>query len=379
MNLYDLVNRPDRAVDIRAGEVVARQGHVAGASRRYVQLSAGAVLRLRNAHEITAFKVVSSDFGWSAIAAGKGAAKLRLSLVDTSGGASRAEVVADLPELRRDLPTPILFRWTAALALMDSFDFVIEATGNEAVQLLVGPAIDMRSYVLPYAVGLGVEVGPGLRPHVLPSQTTDVSYVEQQHPRDWLTMYNHQGEKPVMPPEDILARYRVGSAVELDTVEPGSLDFIFSNHVFEHLANPIQVMANWLGRLKPGGVILGVTPDPRFTFDCRQPPTTMSEVLAEEAAGGHDIPRAKYERWCLLTEPRHTPDGLIKRGYSIHVNYFTPEGFQAMLDALKARGLISRSFLTSSPNNKDFAFALWKPADAGEASADAWQRGSAVA
>jgi SAM-dependent methyltransferase len=167
--------------------------------------------------------------------------------------------------------------------------------------------------------------------------------------------------------------------VELETIDAASLDFIFSNHVFEHLANPLQVMINWLGRLKPGGVILGVTPDPRFTFDCRQQPTTMSEVLAEEAAGGHIIPRAKYERWCRLTEPRHTPDGLIKRGYSIHVNYFTPEGFQAMLDVLKGRGLISRTFLAAAPNNKDFAFALWKAAGAGEACAAAWQRGSAVA
>lgn len=179
-----------------------------------------------------------------------------------------------------------------------------------------------------------------------------------------------------MPPEHLLARYRVGSAVELETIETGSLDFVFSNHVFEHLANPVQVMSNWLSRLKPGGAILGVVPDPRYTFDCRQPPTTLSEALAEEHAGGHEISRSKYVRWCQLTEPRHTPDALIKRGYSIHVNYFTPEGFQALADLIKDRGLISRSFVTSAPNNKDFAFAFWKASDAG---ARAWQQSSAVA
>lgn len=379
MNLFDLVNRPDRAVEIRSGEVVSMQGRVAGASRRYVQFSPGAVLCLKNAHELTAFRPLSSEFGWSAIAVGKGATKLRVSLVNTSTDDLKSDVVAELSELRKDVPTNVAFEWPKAIAAMSSYDLIIEVRGNDAAQLLVGPAIDMRNYVLPYAAGLGVEVGPGLRPHVLPSEKTDVSYVEQQHPRDWLTMYNHQGEKPVMPPDHILARYQVGSAVALENIEAGSLDFIFSNHVFEHLANPVQVLSNWLGRLKPGGAILGVTPDPRYTFDCRQPPTTLSEVLDEERAGGHVISISKYERWCQLTEPRHTPDGLMKRGYSIHVNFFTPEGFQAVADLLKMRGEISRSFLASAPNNKDFAFVLWKSVKGVEASATAWQHGSVMA
>lgn len=374
MNLFDLVSRPDRAIEITRGDVVAVQGQVAGSSRRYVQMAPGAVLRIRDAHELTALKVLNSDFGWSAVAGSKGAAKLRVTL----DVAQARDVVTELADLH-GVPQRIEFRWPSRVASLSSYDLVIEASGSAPVQILVSPAIDMRAYVLPYAVGLGVEVGPGLRPHVLPSDRTDVSYVEQQHPRDWLTMYNHQGEKPVMPPDPILARYRVGSAVELETIDAGSLDFIFSNHVFEHLANPLQVLSNWLKRLKPGGAILGVTPDPRFTFDCRQPPTTLNEALAEEKAGGHEISRAKYERWCQLTEPRHTPEGLIKRGYSIHVNFFTPEGFQAVADLLKARGLISRSFLASSPNNKDFAFALWKVTDVEDACAHTWQRGSPVA
>lgn len=390
MNLFDLVNRPDRATEIRQGEVVAGQGHLAGASRRYVRLSPGAVLRIKNAHELSAFRTLSSDFGWSALAGGKGGASLRAVL---AGGKRRARlrmslaeadgpgeyVVAEVSGLGRQLPAPVEFSWPPAIATLTAYDFVIEASGSEDVLLLVGQAVDMRTYVLPYAVGRGVEVGPGLRPHVLPSETVEVSYIEQQHPHEWLAVYNRQGEGPAIPPEHVLERYKVGSAVQLETIETESLDFIFSNHVFEHLANPIQVMRNWLERLKPGGVILGVVPDPRFTFDCRQPPTTLNEALAEEVVGGHVIPRSKYERWCQLTEPRHTPEALIERGYSIHVNYFTPEGFQALADLLKARGLISRSFISSAPNNKDFAFAFWKAVDAEAASIAPWQRASAMA
>jgi len=373
MNLFDLVNRPDRAIDIAAGEVVAKQGNVAGASRRFVQFAPGGILRIRNAHELTACKLLSSDFGWSALAATKEPAKLRIVLEAIQGQPVR-EIVAELVDLKSDAPRRIEFCWPYSVASLAAYDIVMEASGSAPTLVLVGPAIDMRTYILPYAIGTGVEVGPGLRPHVLPSDLTDVSYIEQQNPRDWLVMYNHQDKKPEMPPEHILARYRVGSATELEMFAPGSLDFIFSNHVFEHLANPVQVISNWLSRLRPGGTVLAVVPDPRYTFDCRQSPTTMSEALAEEQAGGHQISRSKYERWCRLTEPRHTPDGLFKRGYSIHVNYFTPEGFQALADLLKDRGLISRFFLTSAPNNKDFAFVLWKTGEAGEAGAGSWQQ-----
>jgi SAM-dependent methyltransferase len=269
-------------------------------------------------------------------------------------------IVAELSRIAADMPKQLEFRWPLYMASIESYDLVVANHGAVPVKLVVGPAIDMRSYVLPYAVGTGVEVGPGLRPHVLPSDRTDVSYIEQQHPHEWLRMYNHRAEKPSMPAENVLARYRVGSAVQLETAQAGSLDFVFSNHVFEHLANPVQVLTNWLSRLKPGGAILGVIPDPRYTFDCRQAPTTLDEALAEEQNGGHEIPRAKYERWCRFTEPRHTPEGLIERGYSIHVNYFTPEGFQALADLLKTRGQIARSFVATAPNNKDFAFAMWK-------------------
>jgi SAM-dependent methyltransferase len=378
MNLFDLVNRPDRAVVIESGTAVGRQASVAGAGRRFVELSAGAILRLKNSHELTVLKTLHSDFGWSAISAAADGAGVSVTLEITAPRRESVKLV-ELRGIKREQAVPLEFRWPANIALAETFDLVIEATGRSAVQLLVGPSVDMRSYVLPYATGAGVEVGPGLRPHVRPSATTDVSYIEQQHPRDWLTMYNHTGEKPAMPPEDILARYRIGSAVELEMIEAGSLDFIFSNHVFEHLANPLLVLRNWLQRLRPGGAILGVIPDPRYTFDCRQPPTTLSEALSEEAAGGYGIARSKYERWCLHTEPRHTPDALIKRGYSIHISYFTPEGFRSVADLLVERGLVARTFIMTAPNNKDFAFALWKAQDAGNATSSAWQQSAAVA
>ena len=228
------------------------------------------------------------------------------------------------------------------------------------MELLVGPLVNMREHLLPLARGTGVEVGPGLRPQVLPKPGVDVSYIEQEDPREWLNLYNKTGERPTLPPEDLLKRYVRASAVALGGIADRSLDFIFSNHVFEHLPNPLGVLTNWLTALRPGGLVLGVVPDPRYTFDCRQPVMTTDEALAEEVIGGHDVNLAKYERWCRYTEPRHRPDSLIKRGYSIHVNFFTPETFRSTMAVLEARGVIDRVFVFTARNHKDFAFALRK-------------------
>ena len=69
-----------------------------------------------------------------------------------------------------------------------------------------------------------------------------------------------------------------------------------------------------------------------------------------------DVPSALV--WKCWTEPKHTPEDLIRRGYSIHVNYFTPESFRSAARVLEERGWFDRVFVYTAPNHKDFAFAL---------------------
>jgi len=58
-------------------------------------------------------------------------------------------------------------------------------------------------------------------------------------------------------------------------------DFIVMNHVLEHVANPIQVIANtWAGLVEGGFLVLSV-PDKRFTYDNLRPLTTFKHLLAE--------------------------------------------------------------------------------------------------
>jgi hypothetical protein len=61
--------------------------------------------------------------------------------------------------------------------------------------------------------------------------------------------------------------------------------------VLEQLINPIQVIENWAQKLRPGGVIAGVVPDLRYTFDLRQPPSTVANWLSEYAERVSEVPR----------------------------------------------------------------------------------------
>jgi len=130
--------------------------------------------------------------------------------------------------------------------------------------------------------------------------------------------------------------------------------------VFEHLVNPLQVLENWLERLKPQGLILGATPDARFTFDMRQPFSRREAFLRERAAGGYDKTEEMYLRWCRYTAPYNTPEDLRRRNYSIHIHYYTPQVFRELVDILAGEGHDLALFLDTAPNNKDFGFVIRK-------------------
>jgi SAM-dependent methyltransferase len=358
MNLFDLVKRPDRAVAITGDRPRAETVQMAdGKTVRSVVLPVGCTVTLHDAHEFTTWWNLSQDLGWAVPAASGAAPKPRLELQVKSPTAQRLKVGVRASSGEQGVCN-LAFDWPTECVTAARFDLHIRNPEDRPLSIFCGPQVNMRQRLLPFARGRGLEVGPGLRPVILPSKEVDISYLEEQDPADWLNLYNKTGDKPAMPEPAVLARYRKGSAVRLEGVAPGSLDFIFSSHVFEHLSNPVQVLANWRQALRPGGMILAVVPDPRYTFDIRQAPTTLHEALLQESAGGHEVSHAQLERWCRFTEPRHTPADLLKRGYSIHVNFFTPESFASTAHALKERGWFDQASVFSAPNHKDFAFAL---------------------
>jgi len=362
MNLYDLVKRNDRSVDIISGSVESVIYEFNGHKMHAVKLGKRACLCLNDAHEFYVFRTFPRVPGWKVITNCSSEEKnnvfeIRIeSLSDSKETASlfKASIAS------KTVTNDVVFNWPIFSRLDDGYRIVITNYSDEDVHLCSGYAFNPRQKILPLIKGNGVEVGPGLNPHILPTQDVSVRYIETMPAEEWMAIYQKKDKPDNKTTDNLWSNYIVSDARELEEIENESLDFIFSNHVFEHLVNPIQVLRNWLAKLKPNGVIVGAVPDCRYTFDLRQQPSTISELQEEYQSNINSIEMPKYERWCKYTAPYNNPESLIERNYSIHVHYYTPESFSSLIGILKNDNLVKNSFYNVSPNNKDFGFVIQK-------------------
>lgn len=357
MNLPDIVLRKDRALSVLDGEVQPVDHRTPGGRFRAIRLTPGARILLKRADEFSAFKAFPRIPNWTVLGGDDAGGGVRVSLAPSN--TNLRITLGEAPPLEDEPARQVTFDWPLSAA-EGPFDLLLEQLGPSATVLSVGSLLDPRAKLRPLLHGRGLEVGPGLRPLVQPGDGVEVEYVEERSPHEWQDVYGKGRASLDALTPDILERYRVGSALTLEEWPAGGLDFIFSNHVFEHLMNPLQVLANWLGRLRPGGAIVGAVPDARFSFDLRQPFSTHREFVDERLAGGFNRPDEKYRRWCEYTAPYNTVEDLKERNYSIHVHYYTPDIFMGLVDVLVDEGLCHRAFLESAPNNKDFGFVVRK-------------------
>ncbi|WP_462114337.1 methyltransferase domain-containing protein [Lysobacter xanthus] len=377
MNLYDLLARGDRMVDAPRAGVSACVLKLPAGTQRAVHLEDGAMLRLRGAHEATALRAFPSSLDWRCHL-GPGAS-LAVWIETAGGDRHRLADVAAPPAVKP--PEPARGRWWPRSAITPlpaapgtssrdvtldwplpvppAFDLCLEPKGG-GVDLAVGALFDGRLRLLPMLRGHGIEIGPGLHPAVRPDATRTVKYVEKCTPVQWEAMYAKQGLDTDQ--RALWDDYIVDSAERLDSFDDASLDFVFSSHVVEHLVNPVGALETWWSKLRQGGVIAGIVPDARYTFDLRQPLTTLDELMAQHRDGLDRPTAAMYARWCRYTAVDSRPGSLAERDYAIHVNYFSPMVFRALLDALaELSGGTAGVFIESVPNGKDFGFAVVKP------------------
>jgi|RhiMetdeSRZDD1v2_1073273.scaffolds.fasta_scaffold13677_6 SAM-dependent methyltransferase len=78
---------------------------------------------------------------------------------------------------------------------------------------------------------------------------------------------------------------RVGRSYDWDAISlpvaSESCDFVLSSHMLEHAANPIRALLEWRRIIKPGGCLLLVLPDGKWTFDHRRPVTSLEHLLSD--------------------------------------------------------------------------------------------------
>jgi hypothetical protein len=231
---------------------------------------------------------------------------------------------------------------------------------SEAVILGIAPAFDSRDLVPKLIKGMGVEIGPGLNPQIRPSKDVQVQYIEIAEADEWVKLYKKSEKPTAQASEGLWNDYMISNASFLDGIEDNSLDFIFSNHVFEHLMNPIGVLENWSRKLCSSGLIYNVVPDANSCFDCRQPPSPTWEWWKEYEQDAWQPDLSKYEKWCRYTAPYNTPKDLIDRGYSIHVHYYTPRTAVQLAQIMIEKGVFSSYFVRGVWNHKDFGMIFFR-------------------
>lgn len=77
----------------------------------------------------------------------------------------------------------------------------------------------------------------------------------------------------------------INEAGELTDVESRSYDFLISNHMLEHSANPIKVLKEWKRVVKEDGVLLVVLPHRDGTFDHLRPVTPLEHLVEDYTTG----------------------------------------------------------------------------------------------
>lgn len=249
---------------------------------------------------------------------------------------------------------PIFMPW----ALADSnpqgeYDLTIHAREPATIMCGVAPERDL---VGARCIGSGIEVGPGSNPRIKNNDMTQVRYLEDiATAEEWKARY---GRETVFD-DGAFKNYIAGKAHEMP-VDADSLDFIYSCHVFEHLANPLGHLVRWAVKLKPGGQVVTIVPNYNGTIDWLAMPSTVAEFLAEHAAGGFEPTYEHYRRCAEAYGRSKELEKWWASKTSIHVHTYDPANTTALLKLACELAGYREFYVVPRPNDKEFHWRLVK-------------------
>ncbi|NKL52788.1 methyltransferase domain-containing protein [Rhizobium leguminosarum bv. viciae] len=361
MNLIDLINRKDQRLTLNGNW---RQIKVSynGAVWRGAEFSDGASCTISGIDKVYRLASLPGAIGWFVRL--RNIAKLPVNLFSRR---ARVEIALwkngkrfAAQRLRFGLSAvAVPMPWTKKLgSIPDGAELHLsfKAPKGYSVELLAHKALD-RADLLKRATGNGIEIGPGPRPQVHQSAATSVRYVEEMPIDKWAELYDPTGKYGT--PQADFSKYVIGTADNLPA-EDNSLDFIFSSHVFEHLANPLGHLVRWRDKLAAGGVILAVIPEMHSTKDATGKPSTIEEIEIEFNAGIWRPTLAHYERYFSLRGMPQSANEMMEKNSSIHVHFYDKHNLAILLEkAVKEHGFSSYEIIHTE-NHKDFYFSIWK-------------------
>lgn len=351
MNLVDLITRKDKLLlDIGTDLSLTKSPWLNEGWRAVViPESETPQLVLKNLNRVYALSCTPTHIGWFASCNGKGMLTVSLS--------SNGQQVQTNIELI-DEPRPVRIPWPMQPGFLNettTLSLHFRMGANTTGRLLIHRLLN-RANLISMARGHGVEIGPGPNPQIHQSDIVDVQYVEESPQQEWVEKYDQHGKYSAAQAD--FSKYTIGTAWNLPQPD-ASLDFLFSSHVFEHLANPIGHLLRWKSKLKPGGSILAVVPDLNCTFDYMAKPSALDEFTLEHSSGIMAPEPRHYHRWASLKEGRvKQVDAFIKEGVSIHVHYYTPQSMSQLLEECVIKHGFNAFQVIHSQNHKDFHFVL---------------------
>lgn len=347
MNLYYLVAKKHARLSFSSG-VSAGATKLDGVTWLGVNLPGGGEqLTLRKATECQPFRERPDVVGWFGCAP-HGPVEIEVLFVGSSSGL----VMEGTYQIRLEAePTAIRMPWPS-VPVSEELDLVIRTTGETLSPAFIAVYYPLnRTALLALCKGRGVEVGPGPKPQVRPAPDTEVFYIERSSPEVWTKLYG--ADYAVSFDFDLLPLYKVGDAHEIPA-DPESLDFIFSSHVFEHLANPIGHLEIWFKLLRPGGRIVMVVPDYIGSKDFLVNESSLDELVAEYKVGEFEITDAHYERFGRARGSAKIAKKSRSQDMSIHVHYYTKGNTTQLCEFACDHLGYSNFAITHSQNHKDF-------------------------
>jgi SAM-dependent methyltransferase len=197
---------------------------------------------------------------------------------------------------------------------------------------------DLRARHLSLLSGQGLEIGALHNPARLPAGCS-VRYVDK-FPLEELRRRN-----PDVPQDSIVAPDVICDSHSLDSVTDRSADFLVASHVLEHLHNPLAALLDWHRILRPGGRLVCVVPDARYTFDVGRPLTPLAHLLWDYVNDGTELKRLSdlfHIAECNLNlHDQLDVDGAVDLGrtilretYDTHFHVWTYATFTGQLEAL---------------------------------------------
>jgi SAM-dependent methyltransferase len=343
MNLYDLFTRGDKRLVV---DGLVAKSKLKYLNETWITLEATDVctIRIRNIDETYMFRMRNGDPGWKACAR-EDAASLKISFVSHQESLYEKTFALDAN------PISLSWQWPVGISFIKPIDLVIQCSGG--VRLFIHKHLS-REILYQFARGKGVEIGPGPKPQIMPSEETSVDYIEELTQEEWSGF--DKNDKYSSSTAD-WSRFTIGKASSIPC-DDRSLDFIFSSHLFEHLANPIGHLAHWKSKLKSGGVVLAVVPDMAGCKDLCATPTTLDEIICEYKQGVWEPQIQHFERFCAYRKLSTDPEVLMKNKKSIHVHFYTTQMPEILEYAVSNLGYKGYDFIFTA-NRKDFHFILY--------------------